>query len=1183
MPYIKKIEVNGFKTFGKKTILTFEKGFTAITGPNGSGKTNIIDAVLFCLGELSSRKLRAENFSKLIFSGGGNSDSRKKSSAKVVIQFDNSDNRFPTDTATVTLSREIDQEGQSIFRINGRRVSRSYAMEVLSMAGISPSGYNVVLQGALTRLAEISPQERRKIIEDMIGIGTYDAEKEEAEKKLQAADISIKTAMGQVSEVQKRIESLERERNDLLRYNFIQNESRRFTAAKLSYEIMNTQEKIDDLSIQTEKLRKRIDEIRIQRESLRLKRHEIEDEWRKFGFEEVETNQTRLFQVQMEIGDLRSKIAEISAKLTSNKSSIDNLTKIRQNVMQQIEILKKESEEVKDRIKQLTSTRELLGKEIAEKQSFFEVTNKEAMSVRANINEITKELREAEGQLEQTRKEVIKLRSQRAEAESKISIYSERLKNLEDRKKDFERALSHLEESLKELEIIHREKTEQLIALQESLRKKVEKKEGLESEIKEAGKIADVARETLVEFETRRELVNKFTIEENALVHIEKSAEKGIIKGVYGRLKNLINVQKGYERAVEAAAAGWLNALIVENLETAFVCVEALKRLKLGRIKIIPLHGLSQIKTINFPPIEGVKDKIASFVKYDALYEPAINFVFGDTFLAIDDKPALQASLKGVRCVTKNGDLYEVGGGVESGFYRAPIDFSSFVPSESALKNLNKAVAMLKENLVKRETDISDLEKEIASIQNEITSSTEALGNLVFEIERTRKGINETIMNVDRAENNLVNLLSNIEKERSQIAFYDNLIDKISAKEESLQERISDLRKNIDFSEAQNIEQKREVLGSELIALRQNLSQVETELSILHSKLEDVLKTRLENAYNEQNKTASQISLMEHEIGELNKEKIEFLNKIKELEEIKNHLSSSLLNVKSESQKYTSQIDEIDNKLHALEEEYEQADKLLDELRLNLQTLNLLKARQIEDLKNLGYNNLFVIQSKNIQDIETSLKMMKLEVERIGAVNQLAEAQYEEQISKYKDLSVRMNELEKERMAIVKFIEEIERKKYNAFMEAFNKTNERLDKYFSKLTGGGNAALKLENPENPFAGGIDMIVQFLDKSPILVNGASSGERSVAAVAFLFALQEFTPASFYLMDEIDAHLDPSNVERLGELLAEESEKSQFVVITLKPEMVSKADRIYGVYGLEGSSHVVSTTFKGVSND
>jgi chromosome segregation protein len=201
-----------------------------------------------------------------------------------------------------------------------------------------------------------------------------------------------------------------------------------------------------------------------------------------------------------------------------------------------------------------------------------------------------------------------------------------------------------------------------------------------------------------------------------------------------------------------------------------------------------------------------------------------------------------------------------------------------------------------------------------------------------------------------------------------------------------------------------------------------------------------------------------------------------------------------------------------------------------------------------------------------------------LELERLGAVNQLAQTHYAEQASRYKELSIRMNELEEEKQAILAFMDEIERKKRDSFMEAFSKINDKLGRFFSKLTGGGEAALQLEKPDDPLSGGVDMVVQFLKKPPILVSGASSGERSVSAVAFIFALQEFTPAAFYLFDEIDAHLDAFHVERLGELLLEESEKSQFLVLTLKPEMVGKAEKVYGVYSRNGMSNVISTMFK-----
>jgi chromosome segregation protein len=208
--------------------------------------------------------------------------------------------------------------------------------------------------------------------------------------------------------------------------------------------------------------------------------------------------------------------------------------------------------------------------------------------------------------------------------------------------------------------------------------------------------------------------------------------------------------------------------------------------------------------------------------------------------------------------------------------------------------------------------------------------------------------------------------------------------------------------------------------------------------------------------------------------------------------------------------------------------------------------------------------------------------MMQYELERIGAVNQLALSHYAEQISRYKELSMRMNELEKEKQAIVQFMDQIEQKKRRVFMEAFGKIEVNLKTYFSKLTGGGLATLKLEDPNEPFKGGIDMIVQFVNKPSIVVSGASGGERSVAAVAFLFALKEFTPASFYVLDEVDAHLDAFHVSKLADLLLEESEKTQFITITLKPEMVNKAQRVYGVYGRNGVSNVVSANLLQVPN-
>ncbi len=1180
MPHIKKIEIAGFKTFGVRTTLLLDKGFTAITGPNGSGKTNIVDAVLFCMGELSAKRLRAENFPSLIFHGGSSPDIKKGKEAKVVIQIDNSDSRIPMETATVTISREIGQTGESIYRLNGRRVSRSYFLEILSVAGISPYGHNVVLQGTLTRMAEISPNERRKMIEDMIGIAQYDAEKADSEEKLKAADIAIKTSQGQVGEIQKRIEDLERERNNLLRHNFIQTEIRHLEAVSISKKIKETEDRLNQASSDMQKIEETLEGLRSQREAFRTKRHEAESEWRKLGFEGFEEGRTRVFKIQVEIGGLQSKLSELTTKINAGQASLSSLRRLKEHSEQQIESVKKEIEESEVRIKNLTAERDVLLKELGEKQSAYDLIADESSQLRQKIEEKTKRIRSLEEQLDKLYQDVITQKSTYAANQSKVEVYSQRLKDLEAKRDDLKASLKRLQTSLTGLQEIQKEQMTRLETLQKTLKRRTKQKGLIEREISEAGKIAETAREALVEFEAQKNIVDKVRPEESVLKRIEELGELGVINGIQGRLKDLIKAERGYERAVEAAAAGWLEALVVRDLDTAFTCVETLRRLKLGRMKIVPLQGISSSNQASAPNIEGIRDRASTFVRYAEQNAAAVRFVLGDTFVAAEEKSALEASRQGFRTVTLKGDLYEAGGGVESGFYRAPLDLSSFVPSESALKSLDKAVKTLQSHLERRETDIQGIEREIDEARAEVTRLAETLGKLETEIGQVNKSIQQTEMNIKHAEKNTGELQGLLDEGKTQIGIFEKQQVEMTEEEEKLRKELTELRKQVDLTETQAKGVQRDALGAELLTLKQKTGSYEAELSTLQSKIKSVLKPGLESITAQVDRVTKQMVALEKEIEESARAKELVSNKIMELEKAKEELSRSLLGSKDEAKKLTAQIDSIDSELKKVEAEYEETDRMLDDLRLNNQTLSLQMGRQRDQLKALGYEETLEIPAMT-QEAETSLRLMRLEFERIGAVNQLAESQYADQISRYKELSIRMNELESERTAILKFIGEIERKKYNAFMEAFNRINEQINKYFSKLTGGGNANLQIENSENPFAGGVDMIAQFVGKPPIIVSGASSGERSVAAVAFLFSLQEFTPASFYLFDEVDAHLDAFHVESLGELLAEESTVSQFIVVTLKPEMVSKADRIYGVYGREGVSHVVSTTFRGAT--
>jgi len=438
MPYIKKIELKGFKSFGPQTVkVNFDKGFTAITGPNGSGKTNIMDALLFSLGELSTKRLRAENSAKLIFHGSEKAGMDKAKMAKVVVQFDNADGLMPVDTTTVTISREVYRNGQSVYRLNGRRMSRTHITETLSMAAISSLSNNIIPQGTITRLTDLTSVERRKIIEDLIGIAQYDAEKTEAEEKLRAADISIRTAMGRIDEVQKRLDDLERERNQLLRYNFIQTETKKFQAIKISSDITQQTAKIVENNAQAQKVKERVDKLKEQRNLRRGKRHEIEGDWRKLSGEGLEQGGSEVLKVQIKIGELKSKLSEFSSKINAGQASLESFKRISENNTLQHENLQKEIRENRLKIRQYRNEYEKLKVQLAEKQEQHEVLAKETAQLWGGLDGNNQQINTLNAMIESHFKRLAFLRSEYKQDKAALRLCVGRLKNLAVRKEKF--------------------------------------------------------------------------------------------------------------------------------------------------------------------------------------------------------------------------------------------------------------------------------------------------------------------------------------------------------------------------------------------------------------------------------------------------------------------------------------------------------------------------------------------------------------------------------------------------------------------------------------------------------------------------------------------------------------------------------------------------------------------------
>jgi len=1177
MPYIKKIELKGFKSFGPQTIkVSFDKGFTAVTGPNGSGKSNIMDAVLFSLGELSTRRLRAESAAQLIFHGSDKAGQEKAKMAKVVIQFDNSDGTMPVDTTTVTISREVYRNGQSVYRLNGRRMSRAYITETLSMSSISSMSQNIIPQGTLTRLTDINPLERRKIIEDLVGIGQYDSEKTEAEEKLRAADISIRTAMGRIDEVQKRLDDLERERNQLLRYNFIQSEVKKFQAIKISSDITQLNAKITEAINQTEKVKARLDKLKDQRNLRRSKRHDIEGEWRKLSGENLEEGGSQVLKVQITIGELKSKLTELTSKINSAQGSFESLKRVRENNLAQQENIRNEIRDNRLKIRAYRNEDIKIKNEMVQKESDHEELAKQTAELWGGLDDNNEQIHAKQTEIENHVKRLAYLRSEYTKDKAALRLCTGRIKNLSVRKEKFQTSLIEIEKSFSELEQVQKDQKNQFKNMGSTIERKKVQRDTVEKEILEAEKIASSAKEAVIEFATQRDLAATIAAEEKALRSIEEMGNVGAINGIHGRLRNLIKIDKNYKKAIEAAATGWLDALVVANIDSAFTCTETLRRMKLGRIKIIPLQGAINQKNKPTPTREGVVGALSSFMKYESNYELAVNYVFGDTVVVSSDRIAFALSNEGYRAVTINGDLYEPGA-FESGYYRAPIDFSTIIPSENALKSLDEAVNALQTHLTQRGTDVTGIDEEIDKTKIEITRLTESIATLDRELVRIKRSIKRTQFNIRHAEKYGGKLEREAAAYKGRMAMYRNERNSILREDQKLRAEMANLRLKTDMSHIQELEVQREKVGEELNKLLQKSGSVQMEISTLQSQFDKVLRNGYKNIKIQITKVEQQQRKLEKEITVALQEHETIEKELDEQEESRVELSKAVFSAREESKKFTSQIDVIDAELRWLDSEYEQSDKLLNQAQLSIETSQLRLQTLQDQLHQFGFEQPIETNQKQVEEAETTIRMMQFEMERIGAINQLALSHYSDQISRYRELSVRLNELEREKQAIVQFMDEIEAKKRNVFMSAFEKINRSMKNYFSKLTGGGEATLKLENPDEPFTGGIDMNVQFPNKPSIVVSGASGGERSVSAVSFIFSLKEFTPASFYILDEIDAHLDAFHTARLAELLLEEAAKMQFIVITLRPEMVNKAQRIYGVYERNGVSNVVTAKF------
>jgi len=1160
--YIKRIDLRGFKTFGKKTTVHLGRGLTIITGPNGSGKSNILDSVKFALGELSPKELRGETISDLVHKGAQAATTR---AAYVAVQFDNNDRRIPIDSEMVTISREFRRNGEGIYRVNGKRTSRKQLTDILSSADIQVSSYNIVPQHAITRLAEVTAEERRKIIEDMIGIAIYDMKRTSSQGELQQADLNLKVASAKIEEVRLRVESLERERNDYLKYVQLQKEVTHLRGRETSCKVRSLQKELADVEAKTAENQQHLQELKAKKESLLNEKASLDATKKEFeGTLNEKGNQ--LLDLQRSMGDTSTRIASLRTYANGNEANIKTLDKQRTDIQRKSMEVVKQIESTKAEAEQLKLKQTELNQKLEEKKHSVDDNYRDMQQNEQASENINKQM-DVQRSINKLTQRIIKFEGQMKASTAKIELLDNYLQSLTSKKEEYEGLRRSIAQRIEQLDEIQQREYTRTSEAEKRLREYADLKDQRRMEISQAEDVSKRATTALTEIDAQKKIAETIASEEKALAILEGMAKAGAISNIFGSLRDLVKIREEYAKAAEAAATGWLKALVVKDIETAVACIEILKKTKIGRVKIIPLEGLSTQKCVRTPDgIEDIVGPLTEQMTFEEQFRPAINHVFGDTTLALNQKSAFLASLKGFRTVAVSGDLYEAGGTMETGYYRKPIDLTSFLLSgktidqlKSTLNSLERLTKKTKEDVDRIERELQELTKIKIQTENFVQSTEREIANSREHLQRTSKILEDAELRIQQLTH--------------EKGTEDTILQASSTQHISLQRRLSEFENKIESLRLSAPERNGTypIMSPELNELVSGKIEVESRLGALNSALSILEASR--------SQSDEQLSDLQKQLDELNTnlqststELLKAEEELKQLESTRNQLSGDL----SLKQKR----DETETQLQKIETELTKTLELLEPINTELGTLTATSKNtqmqidyNLTELRELGFSDILEVAADEIQNIQKTLSTLKKELSSIGGINELAVQQYEEVKENYKHLATRIYELEKEKLSIIKFMNELDRQKLETFMKAFNQVSKSFNEIFSTVTSG-NGRLFLEKPDSPFDAGADIRLQFPGKTEMTIGSASGGEKSVGTVCFILALQSIHPMPFYMMDEIDAHLDVLNSQHLAELLKGKSQGSQFIVVSLKDVTITRADAVYGVFIQDGVSQVVS---------
>ena len=1160
--YLKAIELHGFKSFPDKTRIAFDKGMTAVIGPNGSGKSNISDAIRWVLGETSSKELRgAGKMEDIIF--GGTSQRGPMGFASVSLILDNSDRSFDMETDEVSVTRKYYRGGDGEYFINGNRVRLKDTYELFLDTGLGKSGYSIVGQGKISQIVTAKPENRREIFEEASGISKFRYKKNEAEKKLAAAQDNIVRLTDILLGLEERVGPLEKESKKAKEYVKLFEEKKGMEISLWLSTVDRSKSLIRDQQRRLEIFQSDSDRLE---NTIAEKEAYIEKRFFESGQLTIkrDENTALIRTIEQKISEASSNKAVFESGISYDNIKIEELNRELQLFSTQEGETEAQKAQMQQNLVELEAKKQLLlnDQHTAEEQL-------------ATLAQQAKETDSQKGELLEKEAQLIT-----CVQESKMELHGIETQNAsvvataEKAKADLETAQGYLEQTQSELDEIK--------AFAEEVQRKITQntniKNGLGLKLGGISDKLEKANEQLnlnsqKQFETNNSIRILTDMENNldgfqqSVKNVLTNGKNGRLKGIIGTVAQLISVEKGYETAVEIALGYGLQNIVVQDESSAKQAIEFLKNSKAGRATFLPLDTVKASSfTENLPEWATTADKV---IAVDAKYAHIISSLLGRTVICEDINSASRLAKQlnyRYKIVTKDGQQINAGGSFTGGSVSKS---AGLFTRKGEIEKLKEKLALLKEEYTKLEKTALEIKESSDLINSQIEGCN-------AEIE---------LLNGDKNESNiqLAKYTQLVNQYKDSIYLYEGIIENSQGVITSNNDKKAQLEKDIADCEAElatlaqqiasvgqfdaEYAEKREAAVEALQHIRLNIVSLSGEMSIVQNNINqlilmaqqgeirkaqivqdiEIAKQRIAEKQADIQAKVQEIADMQQQIVAVEEENEKFSAMRFEIEKERTELTNQTNAMRKQQVELSSQIAKISEKIANLETGYDDIiHKLWEEYELTVQT-----ARE------------FAFQIEDDNQLRKDLSAVKAAIKRLGHVNVGAIEEYKEVYEKYNFLKEQLKDLDDSRQQLQKLITSLNGEMKTLFGESFRVINENFGKIFKQLFGGGSASLKLTDPENILESGVEISVNPPGKVIKSLTALSGGEQALVAISIYFAILAHNPSPFCILDEIEAALDDANVTRYANYLHDISDTTQFIVITHRRGTMESADVLYGV--------------------